>query len=183
MLNVPLYDRLTWNSAAFVEKFVNDVKVRPDLRYAFVLGAGASVQSEIQPAGVLARKWLEQLFLRHGSEDQKIEDWATSERLGIPGLVWGRLDESYSKIYDRLFQDNPADGFAFLEQEMEGKTPSIGYSVLAEILATTQHNVVITTNFDNLVADAMAIYTQKFPLVPSPPIDAPSWQRYIGTLC
>ena len=41
---------------------------------------------------------------------------------------------------------------------MTDKEPSFGYSVLAQILAGTRHNVVITTNFDNLVVDALSFY-------------------------
>ena len=48
---------------------------------------------------------------------------------------------------------------------MERAEPSFGYSVLAKILAETRHRVVITTNFDNLVADALSLYTSKHPLV------------------
>ena len=43
--------------------------------------------------------------------------------------------------------------------------PSYGYSVLAQIMATTPHRAAITTNFDNLIADALSIYTDAFPLV------------------
>jgi hypothetical protein len=50
---------------------------------------------------------------------------------------------------------------------MSGKDPSPGYSILAAALAADppRHNVVITTNFDNLVADALSIYTDTFPFV------------------
>ncbi len=40
---------------------------------------------------------------------------------------------------------------------MEGNVSSLGYSLLAEIIQHTRHKVVITTNFDNLVADALAM--------------------------
>jgi tetratricopeptide (TPR) repeat protein len=48
---------------------------------------------------------------------------------------------------------------------MEGKEPSYGYSVLSYLLSETLHRVVITTNFDNLVADALSIHSNRFPLV------------------
>ena len=32
-------------------------------------------------------------------------------------------------------------------------------------MATTSHKVAVTTNFDNLIADALSIYTRIFPLV------------------
>jgi hypothetical protein len=55
--------------------------------------------------------------------------------------------------------------YAFLENAMADKEPSYGYSVLAQILAHTRHQVVITTNFDNLVGDALSIYTRTFPFI------------------
>ena len=67
--------------------------------------------------------------------------------------------------YERLFADHPDRGYAFLENEMENKELSYGYSVLAWILERTSHKVVITTNFDNLVADALSIHSSTFPRV------------------
>ena len=48
----------------------------------------------------------------------------------------------------------PKDGFDFLEKEMQNAEPSCGYSVLVQVLAKTNHNVVITVNFDSMVEDA-----------------------------
>lgn len=48
---------------------------------------------------------------------------------------------------------------------MEHAKPSIGYVILSYLLATTQHNVVITTNFDHLTEDAVNYYQQTIPLV------------------
>jgi protein O-mannosyl-transferase len=165
MISKPTYDGRRWTTQAFIKKIASDTKNRPDLRYAFVLGAGASVQSGIRGASDLAFEWVQELHARHCTDDRTVEEWATPETLGILGLTITDLAASYSAIYDRRFESDPAEGFAVLEREMEGKSPSIGYSVLAEILATTNHNVVVTTNFDNLVADGMATYTDKLPLV------------------
>lgn len=48
---------------------------------------------------------------------------------------------------------------------MAGKDPSPGYSILAKLLDETRHKVVVTTNFDNLVADALSIYTRTYPMM------------------
>jgi hypothetical protein len=48
---------------------------------------------------------------------------------------------------------------------MRRAEPSFGYAVLARILASERHKVVVTTNFDNLVADALSIYGETSPLV------------------
>ena len=68
-------------------------------------------------------------------------------------------------IYERRFRDNPDEGYACLEDLMSGKEPSPGYSILAKTMEDERHKVVITTNFDNLVADALSIYTDIFPFV------------------
>jgi hypothetical protein len=50
-------------------------------------------------------------------------------------------------------------------EEMSHAEQSYGYSVLAQIMASHQHKVAVTTNFDNLIADPISIYTDDFPLV------------------
>jgi hypothetical protein len=85
--------------------------------------------------------------------------------LGIPGFEHKSATTFYSRVYERCFRDNPEEGFAYLEALMSGKDPSPGYSILAQVLDKTAHKMVISTNFDNLVADALSIYTETFPLV------------------
>ncbi len=57
------------------------------------------------------------------------------------------------------------NGSAFLERTLERAQPSLGYYPLAALLANTRNNLVITTNFDSLVEDALFIYTDKRPIV------------------
>ena len=54
-----------------------------------------------------------------------------------------------------------------IEQISEGASPGFGYSVVAQLCTqvNTPFSVVLTTNFDDLVADAMIIYTSIHPLV------------------
>ena len=59
----------------------------------------------------------------------------------------------------RRIRDNPEEGYAYLEEVMKDAAPGLGYSMPAQIETKSQHNMVITTNFDNLVADALLIYT------------------------
>ena len=94
-----------------------------------------------------------------------IEDWATHENLGIPDFDYSRAESFYPWIYQRRFRDYKEQGYAFLEAVMDNREPSFGYSVLAQVMAETEHKVAITTNFDNLLADALSIYTRVFPLV------------------
>src|SRR6185437_12491253 len=138
-----------------------------DHKFAWVLGAGASYASGIPLGNQLVDRWINTMHVHEDHKKMSIEKWATADQLGIPGFNYKDRESSYSKIYERCFREYPEEGYAFLESVMSGKDPSPGYSILAAALAQDppRHNVVVTTNFDNLVADALSIYTDTFPFV------------------
>lgn len=140
----------------FLEHFCTEI--RADKKFCFILGAGASKQSGIPTGEELVDTWMKELKQRY--EDVELRTWQEKEKINPSDLA-----SSYSKIYDKRFELDKKDGFAYLEKLMEGREPSCGYSVLAQILDRKPHKIVITTNFDSLVEDALFIYTQKKPLV------------------
>lgn len=158
-------DPEVWNPEGLACHFADVHRKEADRRFAFVLGAGASVQSGIPAAGALVRRWLGELHRRLARPGVPIERWATAESLGIPGFSFDQATSFYSQIFARRFRQHADEGYADLEHIMQGKDPSFGYSVLAHILAETRHRLVVTTNFDNLVADALSIFTATSPLV------------------
>ncbi len=131
---------------------------RPDKKYCFILGSGASRPSGIPTGGELVKKWMAELAEMYDSET--LDTWKSAESIDMDDLA-----KDYSKIFDKRFELDEKEGFSFLEKIMEGKEPSCGYSVLAQILEQEPQNIVITTNFDSLTEDALFIYTQKKPLV------------------
>lgn len=136
-----------------------------DRSLAFILGAGASISSGIPAGGALATKWLEDLYLRENFKtDEKIESWA-SKKLGIDEFQLHDAATHYAKIFELRFGCDPQSGYAALEAVMEEAEPSIGYAILAKILDKTRNKVVVTTNFDNLVADALALQALRAPLI------------------
>ncbi len=137
----------------------------PDRQFAFILGAGASFKSGIPTGHDLAQRWLRDLHLRECGGSTPLEEWVDSSALGIPNLSFGTAAEHYPEIFERRFRGDRQGGYAALERVMEGKQPSLGYSLLAEIIQHTRHKVVVTTNFDNLVADALAMHAHQSPLV------------------
>ena len=149
----------------FLDEFVQRHEQMTDRPFCWVLGSGASVQSRIPTGGFLASQWLKEIHKMEDFDKLPIEEWATAENLGIPGFEFSRAANFYPWIYQRRFRDYKEQGYAFLEKVMDRAEPSFGYSVLAQIMANTHHKVAITTNFDNLVADALSIYTRIFPLV------------------
>jgi tetratricopeptide (TPR) repeat protein len=122
----------------------------------------------IQTGLELASKWLKEIHKERDFDELPFEKWATPEQMsnfGLNNFSIDRVGEHYSRIYEMKFSDQPEDGYASIEKIMEDVKPSYGYSVLAFILSTTQHKIVITTNFDNLVADALFLHSETFPRI------------------
>lgn len=156
-----------WTESGLVAEFRRMHGAMTDRRFAFVLGAGVSVTSGIPAGGSLAWRWLEDLQIRldarHRSRD--VVAWLQAQPDALPGVDPTLPAAFYPQIYEARYGSDPEAGYADLEDVMARAEPAFGYTVLARILAETRHNIVITTNFDNLVADALAVYTRTYPLV------------------
>jgi protein O-mannosyl-transferase len=172
-----------WTLDGFLDHFQRVHATMQDHQFSWVIGAGASRSAGIPTGAELVDCWLRDIHRRECRDDKPLEEWATAERLGIDGFTYEDRAASYPAIYERRFRGFPAEGFAYLEHVMTGNAksfgqsgledaqpikviePGPGYSILAKIMETERHRVVITTNFDNLVADAMQVYTGTYPLV------------------
>ncbi len=159
-------------------------------RFCFILGSGASVESGIPSGNALEMRWMdcimgeaddfetprmdsettrkcakelykEKLIKNNFSEIEKA--WKEAKNSGKP-----ISSEYYFDIYKLRFYPNQRNGYRYLERIMEQCEPSLGYHSLALMLTRTKlNNLVITTNFDSLVEDALFLYTDKRPLVVS----------------
>ncbi len=160
------HDPPTISYVALADRFIDADKTMPNRAFAFVLGAGASRSSGIKGAGQMVDDWLR---LRHrevvGDTDGDYKTWASAQMLGITNYDPADPAASYSELYRRMYARDPDRGYAYLEEQMRTAEPSYGYSVLARIMETTRHKVVVTTNFDNLVADSLSIFSKTYPLV------------------
>ena len=137
---------------------IKDVNVGPHPRkFCFVLGAGASLTSGIKSGQELVNIWDNELAERNSEDYYK---WK---------LELGITDENkysfYSQYYEKRYARQPSDGYNYLEKLMEKARPSIGYVMLSYLLTQTNNNVVITTNFDHLIEDAVNYYAHTMPLV------------------
>jgi hypothetical protein len=160
-----------WTLEGFVEHFDFVHQKMPDHKFVWVLGAGASLASGIPSGSELVDRWLNEIHVREDGDKTALKDWATANNLGIDKFKYEDRAAFYAKVYERRFRDYPDEGYAYLESVMADADPSPGYSILAAALAgddtkrLPRHNAVVTTNFDNLVADALSIYTDTFPFV------------------
>ncbi|MCH7843169.1 MAG: tetratricopeptide repeat protein [Chloroflexi bacterium] len=92
-----------------------------------------------------------------------METWAKEE---FPGYESGNAADYYGDVMQALFL-NAEQRQLEIERQCEGKFPGFGYATLANLVALEggRFNVVLTTNFDDLIADALYLYTEARPLV------------------
>jgi protein O-mannosyl-transferase len=155
-----------WSTAGLLDYVERVHQTMPDRAFGFVLGAGSSRQSGIPTGRELVDEWLKLLHRRYSASAAiSIESWATTENLGIDAFEYRIRERFYPQVFERTFRGHADEGYAFLESVMVGKEPSLGYSILAQILARGPHSLVVSTNFDNLVGDALALYTRTYPFV------------------
>ena len=147
-------------------------------RFCFIIGSGASVSSGIPTGITLEAQWMKEMEESSGMEVVKenarnlkdhlendfadIEkDWEETKKTGAP-----LPSRYYFDIYKLRFFPNHRNGYHYLEKVMAGKNPGFGYHPLALMLTDKSgSNLVITTNFDSLLEDALFLYTDSKPLV------------------
>jgi protein O-mannosyl-transferase len=147
------------------EEFVGRLAERPPhTQHALLLGAGCSVTSGIPAAGALvAKTWLPRLYRYRGTDGESLEDWAVRAFSGYdpsaPALSYGPVMEALFPLkHDKQKE---------VERICRDHDPGFGCCVLAKLIerASPDLNVILTTNFDDLIADALYLFTASRPLV------------------
>ncbi|OBT16218.1 hypothetical protein A9266_19950 [Vibrio tasmaniensis] len=155
-----------WSLTGFLDELKRIHETMPDRRFVFILGAGASIESNVKGAAPLAKEWMKIIFRRsNNGNDDVYDNWLQGNPLKIENWDANNLAAHYPQIFSFCFNGDHESGYAELEKAIDQGSPSFGYAVLAWVLAQDRHNMVVTTNFDNLVADSMYIYGGKTPLV------------------
>ena len=161
----------------FKEQFRLDTKQRKERRYCFILGAGASVKSGIPSGKALADQWLRELFERQcpapkpGAKPMSLHEWCGSSDCPVPGVDPTNPGLHYPQLFSARYPESDPEGQRFIQEAIRGSDgerpnlPSLGYAYLALLLQQTESRIVITTNFDNLAADALLLFTGSLPRV------------------
>jgi hypothetical protein len=150
------------------DEFARRLKVassEPDKRFAFFLGAGCSVSSGIPAAaGLVKDHWLPRLRDLKAPNRKDLSEWVKQEIFS--DYQSEKASEWYGKVIDKIFLQ-PEERQREIEKLCDGRFPSFGYAALASLVALEGggFSVVLTTNFDDLVADALYLFTQARPLV------------------
>jgi Tfp pilus assembly protein PilF len=114
-------------------------------RCCFFLGAGASVESGIPSAYSLIRMWDSEIESYHNEYSDRYKAWKLSNN-----ITHDNIANYYSQCYEWRFPEE-REGHIYLQKVIRAAFPSRGYGMLANILSNSDNNVIITTNFDQLI--------------------------------
>lgn len=131
-----------------------------DQQFVFFLGAGCSRSSGIPTARELVnQRWMPRLRQQFERVwlDEKFPNYDEQYAAQFYGTVFGTL---FPKPEMRQWE---------IERIIEGRYPSVGYVVLAMLMSDPryqpQFHTIFTTNFDDLIQDALFLYASRKPLV------------------
>ena len=131
--------------------------------YSFLLGAGYSVSSGVRSAGALVDQWRQEVFERLYPGDAYDAEGAR-ERLSKTEGVWYNSTREYSALFEKNF-DLPRQRRMFVEKEVAGKSPNLGYAYLIRLVDTGFINTMFTTNFDDLLTESFFQFSQSRPMM------------------
>lgn len=147
---------------ASIKDLAHTIKGYGTPRFAFFLGAGASKQSGIPTANDMIRHFKEQVIARLCPYELKTDAEKTN---WLMAQDWYQSDGSeYGRLFEK-FEPRESGRHLYIESIIEERTPSFGYFVLANLMASNYVNTIITTNFDDLVYSSCLTYTLLRPIV------------------
>jgi tetratricopeptide (TPR) repeat protein len=144
----------------FAGRFANGVRVSQQ-PFTWFFGAGCSKSSSISDAGGLVEKWLKELFDLQGHSGVSFEAWLAKE---FPMFDSNNPSKSYAEAFARR-HPSPVERQREIEMICSRGEPAYGYATLAQLLSHKDYgrfcNTVLTTNFDDLIADALYLYGER----------------------
>lgn len=144
------------------DAFLRSFRQNRDAEHAFLLGAGASIESGIPSAYDCIWEWKRDIFvtknpnllkqyknIKSETVKKSIQKWIDNQ--GIYPIL--NSDEEYS-FYAEKALPIEKDRQKYFQQLSSGKEPSLGYHLLSLLAKREIVKSVWTTNFDNLVVNA-----------------------------
>lgn len=135
--------------------------------YSILLGAGASVTSNIASGGQLVSNWRKEIYddIYDGLPEKKAQtDSDIINYLSKHQSIWYNPQNEYSSLFERKF-DLPSQRRRFVESLVDNKKPSIGYYYLINLINSGMFNTIFTTNFDDLLNEAFYHFSDTRPHV------------------
>ena len=147
-----------------LDAFVRSVTVNAQVGHMLLLGAGASISSNVPSAANCIWQWKRSIFLSNhpgversfdelslGSVQQRIKVWLDSQ----PRFPAADAPEEYSFYIEHCYPVAD-DRRAFFQRHVQAARPSGGYRLAARLAQAGLLRSVWTTNFDGLMARALA---------------------------
>lgn len=155
-----------------LDAFVRSLAVNRNVGHAFFLGAGSSVSSGVPTAEQCVWEWKRTIFLTNNpgiekqfsdvslpSVRQRIQQWLNAEGRfpaeGVPGEYGFFAEACYPIREDRR---------RYFASLVRGKTPHVGYQLLALLADAGIAKTIWTTNFDSLAAKAITSGARATPI-------------------
>lgn len=151
-----------------IKDLINYIKTRASgttPNYSLLLGAGASYSSGIKTGVELVNDWRKEVYFRLSGDNNYEIDKAQQYFLKNEGS-WYSLGNEYSSLFEKKF-DLPSQRRRFVEEQVDKKLPSIGYSYLVSLtnISSKYFDTIYTTNFDDLINEAFYQFSQTRPII------------------
>ena len=129
---------------------------RDRIGFALFLGAGASKSSGVLLASEMIAEWREMAYADACSSNKSLgkfgcEAWCKQQK------AWYEQDDEYSQLFELIYEDSRSRQ-RYIEDKIKDAFPSWGYLYLANIVQHGRFNIVFTTNFDDLINEALTIF-------------------------
>lgn len=147
------------NKKRSVDDIARYIATRTDQNpnYTLLLGAGCSITSGIRSATSLTNEWRKEFSQHSDPEEQR-------NHLKLHHNDWYDPQREYSCLFEKKY-DLQRQRRMFVEMEVSGKTPSLGYAYLTSLVSDNYFNTIFTTNFDDLINEAFYSYSNQRPIV------------------
>lgn len=120
--------------------------------FSVFLGAGASRSSGVPLASEMIKEWRQLAFREQAPAGADFNAWQKAQ-------PWFESEMEYSELFESLYPDERARQ-KYVEPKVEDAFPGWGYLYLANIIRSGHFNLVFTTNFDDLVSEALTQYVR-----------------------
>ena len=142
----------------FISNTTRDDKIVPN--FSIFLGAGASVTSGVRSGQALVNAWMDECIKMENEKGLTKEEYFSPSE----APEWFDPSNAYSSLFEHRY-DLQRQRRIFVEHEVAGKSPSLGYAYLVSLIENGFFNTVFTTNFDDLLNEAFYQFSTNRPIV------------------
>jgi tetratricopeptide (TPR) repeat protein len=168
----------TISAREFAGRLAGGVRVSQQ-SFTWFFGAGCSKTSGILDAAGLVEKWLREQYDLEANPTKAFDAWT---RTNFASYDPANPAKHYAQAFARR-HPSPVERQREIEMICSRGEPAYGYATFAQLLSHKDYgrycNTVLTTNFDDLIADALYLYGERYarPLV----VTHEALARYVRT--